>query len=258
MPTQLRDKTVPQEYLKTATKKMSLLDASVTGAASYPFTPDAAYANLATPAETVGYSSSQAATPAPFESGTPAHLHDQLPDLKSLMFPGNNPFAYPNQPMSTLDTMPSLPFGNEPTSAADQYNTPTSMTSQQQFQQRSDDRTPFPYGFRHQENQMPQQFFGINSLSDEHRQVQHAPQQTHLQVPNHGEEEDYWSHAPAKGHFRTGLTPGGPGINLNLDEIFGNSQGWNMSNMPMNLAMPENGQPPQNMQWSGQGGHSWQ
>ena len=92
--------------------------------------------------------------------------------------------------------------------------------------------------------------------------MHHAPpQQSHLQVPSQHEEEDYWSHAPAKGHFKTGLTPGGPGINLNLDEIFGNSQGWSMPNVPMNLAMPEHGHQPQqqqNMPWPGQGGHHWQ
>lgn len=251
---------MPQEYLKSATKRMSMPDPPVTSPASYPFTQDAAYPNIATPTETVNYGTSQSATPAPPDFGTPALVQGQLPDLKSVMFPGDNPFAYPNQPISTLDTMPSLPFGNDPSSTSDQYNTPTSMNSQQQFQQREDDRQQFSYAFQHQENQMSQQFFNMNNISDEPRRIPHLPpQQNHLQAPGHGEEEDYWGHAPAKGHFRTGLTPGGLGVNLNLDDIFGNSQGWNMPNLPMNLTMPDhNNHQQQNMPYSGPGGQNWQ
>jgi hypothetical protein len=255
----LRNMSLPQEYLKNATKRMSIPDPPVASAAPYPFASDTAYANTATSTDTVTYGSSQSTTPAPLDFGTPALVHGQLPDLKSVMFPGDNPFAYPNQPISTLDTMASLPFGNDPSSTSDHYSTPTSMNPQQQFQKRNEDQQPFPYGFRHQEHQVPQQFFNMNSISDEPRHIQQPPgQQNHLQVPGQSEDEDYWSHAPAKGHFRTGLTPGGPGVNLNLDDIFGNSHGWNMPTIPMNLAMPEHSQQQHHIPWSHEGGHKWQ
>lgn len=254
MATPLRNRTMPQEYLKGATKRMSMPDVQASNGVPYPFTPESVYASIVTPTETVGYSSSQSATPAPLDFGSSALIQGQLPDLKSVMFPGDNPFAYPNQPISTLDTMPSLPFGDAPASISNQYNTPSSMDIQQQFRQRGD----IPYEFRQQEGHLPQQFFGINDMSDEPSQVRSPAQPVnHLQVPGQGE-EDYWSHAPAKGNFRTGLTPGGPGVNLNLDDIFGNSQGWNVPNISMGLAMPEHGEQQQNIPWSGQGGHHWQ
>lgn len=136
--------------------------------------------------------------------------------------------------MSALDTMQDAPLGNGPFPATDQYNTPTSMY--QQF----DRKSQFHDSFKNEQD-IPQQFFNVDSMSDRLEQTQNS-QQGVLQVPNEGQAEDYWGHAPAKGNFRTGLTPGGPGLNLNLDDIFGNNQGWNM---PLNMGMGDSIQPHQ-------------
>ena len=184
----------------------------------------------------------------------------QLPDLKNLMFPGDNPFAYPNQPISTLDTMPSLPFGNEPQVHIDPYEPSNKVNVQQPFQQRFSDRPMFSQdSFRPPEHHMQPQtnFFGMNNMSDEPSQLSDPAQSRHtLHVPGQGTDDDYWTHAPAKGHFRTGLTPGGTGVNLDLDDIFGQGQSWGM---PLNLQMPESQQHTQApMQWNASSGPHWQ
>lgn len=185
-------------------------------------------------------------------------IQGQLPDLKSVMFPGDNPFAYPKQPISTLDTMPNLPFGNDQTSP-DRYNSTSGMNDQQQYQSQNLDQGMYSDGYRGPEQHMQPQFFNMNNMmSDEPTQMQHSSQQRDtLHVPGQGGDDDYWSHAPARGHFRTGLTPGGPGINLDLDDIFGQGQSWSM---PMNLAMPGGSQQQQQeqpMQWVSHGGQNW-
>lgn len=126
----------------------------------------------------------------------------------------------------------------------------------QQYQSQFNERGMFSENFGAPEQQMQPQFYMNNMMSEEPTQMQNSGQHRDtLQVPGQGGDDDYWSHAPAKGHFRTGLTPGGPGINLDLDDIFGQGQNWSM---PMNLAMPENGQQQQQpMQWAGSGGQSW-
>lgn len=232
----LRTRTMPQEFLRGDIKRLSMPEQSSVVHPGFPYTPDTPY-NMSTPTD--GGVASTHSTPVPLDFGTPAIVLGQLPDLKSVMFPGDNPFAYPNQPISTLDTMPNLPLGTEGSRDAFGHaeTIPTTMQSH------------LPPEFTSQINAANQQYMNF--------QMQQAPQQhTHLQTSHPEESDDYWSHAPAKGNFRTGLTPGGPGVNLNLDDIFGNNQPWSM---PMNLNMPGNVQQPQNMQWTQQQpGSGWQ
>lgn len=233
----LRTRNMPQELLRDEIKRLSMPEHASGVALGYPYTPDTSYHSIATPTDAGTVSTH--GTPVPLDFGTPAMVLGQLPDLKSVMFPGDNPFAYPNQPISTLDTMPNLPLGNEAGSenfAHTNHQMPTSMPHQ------------IPPEFAPQMGTGHQQFLNFQMQPG---QQQHG----HLQVPHHDDTDDYWSHAPAKGNFRTGLTPGGPGVNLNLDDIFGNNQAWSM---PMNLNLPENVQQPQNMQWTPQPGTEWQ
>lgn len=231
-------------------------------------TPEPPFSSLATPAESSGYSSSHHGTPAAstMDFGTPALAQGQLPDLKSVMFPGDNPFAYPNQPMSTLDTMSNAPFGNDSPQASAQYDTPISMNVPQAFSQDfqkfgSNASMSQMFGEGHNQNQRPapmsQPFFNHGHITSEPNLMSVPQQQNSLQVPGAMEEDDYWSHAPAKGNFRTGLTPGGPGVNLNLDDIFGNANGWNMS-LDMGMAGGGGGQQEGMNQWPGSGGPVWQ
>lgn len=233
----------PQNFIKSATTRMAM-----PGQSTYPFTPpNANFDNVSTPAETMGYTPTHGASPNPLDFGTPALNQGQLPDLKSVMFPGDNPFAYPNQPLNTLDSMPNLHFGSDTSPPADQMPVQGHADGHEQFQ-RFDDRPLYP------EQTMQPQYFGMNSFAEEPGQVNPGmPHGNSLQVPGQGIEEEYWSHAPAKGHFRTGLTPGGQPVNLDLDEIFGQGQGWNM---PVNIAMPDHRQS-QHAQWSGQGTPTW-
>lgn len=260
-----RTRTLPQDYIaKAATKRMSMPTSAANTNSSYQMTPETTFSSMGTPAESSAFSSSHGGTPAqmPLDFGTPAMIQGQLPDLKSVMFPGDNPFAYPNQPMSTLDTMPSAPFGNDSPQAIAQYDTPVSM-NQPGF---SHDFEKF--GSHHnlsqafgenqsqgQHSSMPQQFYGTNPMSAEPGMMSMPQHNNSLQVPGVMQEDDYWSHAPAKGNFRTGLTPGGAGVNLNLDEIFGNASGWNM---PMDMNMGTTGQNEGLNQWPGQAGPNWQ
>lgn len=228
-------------------------DSHSANASPHPFrTPESSHfpTSGTTPSDNNSGFASHLATPT-LDFGTPALVNGHLPDLKSVMFPGDNPFAYPNQPMSTLDTMQNAPFGNDPMSAIDQYgNASMDMDMNQQQFAGSKPQSQFPNSFH------APQFFNMDNLSSEPMQMHTNPQQPQhsqpqqqqpqpgaggLRVPPGGQgpnqdEEDYWSHAPARGHFRTGLTPGGQGVNLDLDDIFGNNQGWNM---PLNMGLPD-------------------
>lgn len=241
---------MPQEYLKNAAKRMSVPEPVST---SLPFTPESTFSSIGTPSETVGFGSSNTGTPGPPDFGTPALNQGRLPDLKSVMFPGDNPFAYPNQPISTLDNMPTLPFGNN-IQSSDSFNLPEqgNTNNQQQYSVPFISQPDFSRAMPTSAPALPAetQYFGMNNMTDEPGQLNMGNTQNNLQIPGHSDEPDYWSHAPAKGHFRTGLTPGGPGVSLDLDDIFGNAQGWTM---PMNLTMPEPQLQQEDLQWHSQG-----
>ena len=163
--------------------------------------------------------------------------HTQIPDLKNVMFPSDNPFAYPNQPISTLesshqfayqDSNPeSYPGSNDvsmmgtPASLSNHISGPSNDQAQnygmdsmqrmyeenpqlvQQFAQQGRHFSAPTAGF----GQLPT-FAGHNSMYD---------------VPNQMSQEDYWTQM-GKGNLgtRTGFTPG---ASVNLDELFG-GDGW--------------------------------
>jgi len=53
----------------------------------------------------MGFNSPSASSPmSPIYQFTPQLGNAQIPDLKNVMFPSDNPFAYPNQPMSALES----------------------------------------------------------------------------------------------------------------------------------------------------------
>lgn len=143
------------------------------------------------------------------------------------MFPSDNPFAYPNQPISTLESaqyggfpeanMDPFPASNENS----MYGTPGSLHS------RPTGDFPISSNFhgqhlpphlgqqgRHFSAPMPQQqVFDMQGLMSEPEPL----------AGNGGiSQDDYWSQMN-KATTRMGFTPG---AGVNLDELFG-GDGWN-------------------------------
>jgi hypothetical protein len=157
-------------------------------------------------------------------------LANNLPDLRGLMYPSPNPFAYGNQPLSILEdtqmisSEPQFPFVG-PTTA---------------------------FGISSNETEahgMP--FYNLgNSLLDNsgqpvmYQQIQNgsvlgpSPNRVDFQYPQASSVQDMrnvnrdeelwqqWSKGRTGRTGRTGLTPG-----LNLDELFGSDGGWNAGYM---------------------------
>lgn len=93
-----RTRTLPSGFLAKLAKRNSMPDPHALSTLSEGAAP-------AQTAQLLGYPSPAVASPG---SGsfdfTPQLGNVQIPDLKSVMFPSDNPFAYPNQPISTLES----------------------------------------------------------------------------------------------------------------------------------------------------------
>jgi hypothetical protein len=230
-----RARTLPHDYLAKIAKRNSMPDAI------QPSIPMPADLNSSPPNSLhLGLNNPAVASPLSqqFEF-RPQMGNVQIPDLKNVMFPGDNPFAYPNQPISTLESShPQFGFQD---SGPDSYpgsnegsmmNTPVSMPShlsnqnheqQQQFDmvnmQRLYENNPeiaqqFAQQGRHFGAPMP----GLGPQAPNfagHSQV--------YDMPGQMSEENYWTQM-GKGNMgtRTGFTPG---ASVNLDELFG-GDGW--------------------------------
>lgn len=175
--------------------------------------------------------------------------HSQIPDLKNVMFPSDNPFAYPNQPISTLES--SNPQFGMQESNADSYSgsneaslmgTPVSIPShmsgpnhdaQRQFEmanlQRMYEGSPQlapPFG-------TPVRPFGTPSGGYGGPMPNFGGASQGYEMPGQAAQEDYWSHV-SKGNMasRTGFTPG---AGVNLEELFGGDTWgsmWEQQGMP--------------------------
>ncbi|EXJ81245.1 hypothetical protein A1O3_07535 [Capronia epimyces CBS 606.96] len=93
-----RARTLPSDFLAKLAKRNSMPDPHALSNLSDNGT------SVQTP-QVMGYQSPTVASPL---SGsfdfTPQMGYAQIPDLKNVMFPSDNPFAYPNQPISTLES----------------------------------------------------------------------------------------------------------------------------------------------------------
>jgi hypothetical protein len=164
----------------------------------------------------------------------------QIADLKNVMFPSDDPFAYPNQPISTLESSNSQ-FGLAE-SNSDAYatsndasimGTPVSMSAHISGVNGAHHSHPF-------EATSLQRIYEENTQMGHHLQAQSrhssAPmtryggqmnqlggQNAMYEVSGQMSQEDYWNHME-KGNVgtRTGFTPGAA---MNLDELFG-GDGW--------------------------------
>ena len=87
----------------------------------------------------MGFNSPSTSSPmSPNYQFTPQLGNAQIPDLKNVMFPSDNPFAYPNQPMSALESADGhYPFSEASVTPneSNMFGTPSSGTHQipQQF-----------------------------------------------------------------------------------------------------------------------------
>lgn len=153
-----------------------------------------------------------------------------LPDMKPVMFPSDNPFAYPNQPMSTLEA--------EHTMKAEQPSSYSSPTSSNMYHLGGHNNTQTPTTLSFDNTRMPE-FAGSFNVPPHFMQqgrtmstpMSGAPsfdislqvdEPADLTTTNFPGGEDYWSQMDRASGGRSGLTPGG----INLDELFG-GEGWN-------------------------------
>jgi hypothetical protein len=168
----------------------------------------------------------------PTTSATPIssqHLgNPNLPDMKPVMFPSDNPFAYPNQPMSTLEAQHIMnaeqpnPYSSPASSSMynlgrDNNQTPTTLSFDTARMPAFAGSFDVPPHFMQQGRQVSVPMSGGPSF-DVPAQIDEPADLTAINFPGG---EGYWTQIDRAGGGRTGLTPGG----INLDELFG-GEGW--------------------------------
>ena len=123
-----RTRTLPSDYLAKLAKRNSL--------------PDPVFSNLHDQLQNpqlMGFQSPSTSSPmSPNFQFTPQLGNAQIPDLKNVMFPSDNPFAYPNPPMSALESIDGqyqFSDASMTPNESNMYGTPGSGTHQipQQF-----------------------------------------------------------------------------------------------------------------------------
>jgi hypothetical protein len=167
-------------------------------------------------------------TPTSTASGqAPALFAQQLgdanvPDLRAVMFPTDNPFAYPNQPMSTLEgTQYMSPEEQENFSAGasePEYNIVHQMTGQIPPEMSFNDLNNSVYT-----NNIAQQYHNSRDFSGPMGSTNFPVSSVEDTMGMNGmanTQEDFWSQMNKQG-LQTGMTPG----TVNLDELFG-GDGW--------------------------------
>lgn len=139
-------------------------------------------------------------------------LANNLLDLRGLMYPSTNPFAYGNQPLSILEDHQMMTAGQQssfvgPTSNA--FGTSINSAHAPEMSFEIFNNPMFRNLPQHGAFQPVQ--YGSTSSS--------RPHLSHIQMPQSNLDDGIWQEM-TKG--RTGLTPG-----VNLDELFGSDGGWN-------------------------------
>lgn len=152
-----------------------------------------------------------------------------LPDMKRVMFPSDNPFAYPNQPISTLEAQHFITADQQSAysspASSSMYNIGSSGVQQPPaipFENVGMPAFGGAFGIpQRYVQQGPQVNVPMTSASDFERpsQIEGAGDVTAVNFPAG---EGYWAQLDRMNGGRTGLTPG---INVNMDELFG-GEGW--------------------------------
>jgi hypothetical protein len=118
-----RARTLPSDYLAKLAKRNSLPDSVLSTFQEQMQNP-----------QLMGFSSPSASSPmSPNYQFTPQLGNAQIPDLKNVMFPSDNPFAYPSQPLSALESADGQYSYSEASMTPNESNlfgTPSSGTHQ--------------------------------------------------------------------------------------------------------------------------------
>ena len=122
--TSSRARTLPSDYLAKLAKRNSLPDPVLSSFSEQMQNP-----------QLVAFNSPSASSPmSPSYHFTPQMGNARIPDLKNVMFPSDNPFAYPNQPMTALDSVDSHYSFSESSittpNESNMFGTPNSSTHQ--------------------------------------------------------------------------------------------------------------------------------
>ncbi|KAI6779163.1 Activator of stress genes-like protein [Emericellopsis cladophorae] len=113
------------------------------------------------------------------QQGQPFNGRNPVNKLDNLMFPSEDPFAYPNQPMMELGYQPPAPMGQQQQAQGSQFFMPGSMNDMdsQLLGQ------PPPYAIQHPEGQ-PGLEFSANMFDPNMYNVPMSGQQSHSQPPS--------------------------------------------------------------------------
>lgn len=137
---------------------------------------------------TSGSPSTASSSHHPAYKAQPLGTQNPMHKLDNIMFPSEDPFAYPNQPMMELGFQPPMSMGNPPQDSGPQYFMPESMDGidGQLLGQ------PPPYVIQHPEGQ-PGFEFSANMFDPSvfgmpmgQHQQQHPQQHPYPQTPQHG------------------------------------------------------------------------
>jgi len=244
-----RARTLPQDFLSKHAKRSSMPEPLPTGGSPGAITLQRPYnphpLNFSGPAAATSPVSGQ------FDF-IPRPSRAQIPDLKNVMFPSDNPFAYPNQPMSTLESVDAAQYGipesgmETPFSGSNEngmYGTPSNMHPQappQANATQSYDFSAAAHTYDDHGHLAPQLTPGrqfstpLDDLTDQHglgighNQIfdmpsVHEPMDGGMSGPPQMSQEDYWNQM-SKGNVgtRTGFAAS---AGVNLEDLFG-GDGW--------------------------------
>lgn len=234
-----RSRPLPADYLAKLAKRNSMPDPiAMSNFADSVTAQMQQQQQLPSPA--LGYHSP--ATTSPLSGGfqfTPQMGNTQIPDLKNVMFPGDNPFAYPHHPpMSALESAEAggpYSFPAEASSMASSepsmFGTPRSASAQQHVGPLSIPMSQmgFDYSFQQALNaSLSQQLAGShdqdfngaftdvlmqNAIGGGMGQLGPLPNIVGSSAADNSTTDDFWSQLNNKGPGSTGGGGGGSGMN---------------------------------------------
>lgn len=184
----------------------------------------------------IGYGTPSSTASGPTSALFPQQLGDpNIPDLRAVMFPSDNPFAYPNQPMSTLE-------GTQYMSPEEQQDNFSAGTSEHDYHITNQMNTHIPPDLSF--NDLNNSVY-TNNLGQDYHQNGHfsAPMgATNYPVTSmegamgmsamSDPQEGFWAQMNKQG-IRTGMTPSA----VNLDELFG-GESWSNVWSEQNFSRP--------------------
>ncbi|EXJ73053.1 uncharacterized protein A1O5_04202 [Cladophialophora psammophila CBS 110553] len=153
-----RARTLPSDYLAKLAKRNSLPDPVMSN-----------FSEQVQSAQMMGFQSPSTSSPmSPNYQYTPQLGNAQIPDLKNVMFPSDNPFAYPSQPMSAIESVDGHYSFSEPSMTPNDPNIFGTPSSSHQMPIPTPHFAGYDYPFQHTLNETPSlaQHFGSQTSRD--------------------------------------------------------------------------------------------